>query len=738
VACLRLATLVALSIVVRFGAALLVRTPLYFPDEYLYQSLARGLAHGHFPEVRGGHVATSETLSYLQPVVTAPLWRLHDVALSYRLVQLLGSIVFSCTALPVYGLARRLGAGEGASLFAAALSLAVPAGLFTGAVMPEPYAYPAYLGVLLLAVDTVTRPTAGRIAAAAVSAVGLIFVGGLQFTVVLPALVAAGAAVLRTRRHRAVLLGGLALFASAVVLGARFASPGLAGKAALLHQPLGPTLGWLGINAFLLAVGAGWATTPGGLVGIASLARSPRPSERFFGVAAILLVAGFLFEAALWSSTFDRTYQRFAFYAVPLLLIGFVTSAERVEGRRLAYAALGCLCAAGAAIVPFTAGMHVDNPYAPPLTGLALHRPSATAAIWAPLLAVTGLGACVASRRVITAAGGAIAVACGAVAAFAVIHFARQFPVTRLAVPAGAVYVSTPREDAFAEMRTLFWNPQIERVATLDGGTAPDGFAALQAVLRPDGTITDATGAAIRGPFVSAGPLDKGVVVRVAHCLRAVACARLREDPVDVRLHGRVGQVEPCGDLLVRQAGRDQLQHLSLALRQSVRQLRGLGRLDGRRERGCDEPLLDGGVEMRPPLVHRPDRALDLLGAGVLGQISLRARLERREERLVVRIRREDEDPRVGDLVTDLARRRDAVQHGHTQVHQNDVRPLTERELDGLGAVGDGPDHLDAFEQPDEQRQAVTQRPLIIGDQNANAHPGTSTSTRKPRSVAPA
>jgi hypothetical protein len=52
-------------------------------------------------------------------------------------------------------------------------------------------------------------------------------------------------------------------------------------------------------------------------------------------------------------------------------------------------------------------------------------------------------------------------------------------------------------------MRTLFWNPQIERVATLDGDTAPDGFAALQAVLRPDGTITDRRGAAIRGPFVA-------------------------------------------------------------------------------------------------------------------------------------------------------------------------------------------------------------------------------------------
>jgi hypothetical protein len=90
-------------------------------------------------------------------------------------------------------------------------------------------------------------------------------------------------------------------------------------------------------------------------------------------------------------------------------------------------------------------------------------------------------------------------------AAIAVIHFARHFRMPRVDVPAGTVYAAAPGEDAFAEMRMLFWNPRIERVATFDGGPAPDGFPVLHAALQPDGSITDGAGGTIRGPFL-AGP----------------------------------------------------------------------------------------------------------------------------------------------------------------------------------------------------------------------------------------
>src|SRR5215475_9836813 len=52
--------------------------------------------------------------------------------------------------------------------------------------------------------------------------------------------------------------------------------------------------------------------------------------------------------------------------------------------------------------------------------------------------------------------------------------------------------------------------------------------------------------------------------------LDAVAQIELLEDVRDVRLHGRVADVELLADLGVRQAPRDQAEHLELALGQLV------------------------------------------------------------------------------------------------------------------------------------------------------------------------
>src|SRR5437763_247426 len=59
--------IVALSAVVRGFAALAHVTPYYFPDEYLYSALARGIAQGHGPVVRGTFVHFP---ALLQPLLT--------------------------------------------------------------------------------------------------------------------------------------------------------------------------------------------------------------------------------------------------------------------------------------------------------------------------------------------------------------------------------------------------------------------------------------------------------------------------------------------------------------------------------------------------------------------------------------------------------------------------------------------------------------------------------------------
>jgi hypothetical protein len=58
-----------------------------------------------------------------------------------------------------------------------------------------------------------------------------------------------------------------------------------------------------------------------------------------------------------------------------------------------------------------------------------------------------------------------------------------------------------------------------------------------------------------------------------------VAQLELLEDVRDVRLDGRVADVELAADLRVREASRDQAEHAQLALRQLVEPSRGRGLL---------------------------------------------------------------------------------------------------------------------------------------------------------------
>ena len=81
-------------------------------------------------------------------------------------------------------------------------------------------------------------------------------------------------------------------------------------------------------------------------------------------------------------------------------------------------------------------------------------------------------------------------------------------------------------------------------------------------------------------PGASAGVHD-AVTVGVLHRLGPIAHAGLREQPVDVRLHGRLAQVERRRDLPIRQAGRDQRQHLGFARGQAVGKARCGPALDG-------------------------------------------------------------------------------------------------------------------------------------------------------------
>src|SRR5215212_5016869 len=80
----------------------------------------------------------------------------------------------------------------------------------------------------------------------------------------------------------------------------------------------------------------------------------------------------------------------------------------------------------------------------------------------------------------------------------------------------------------------------------------------------------------VRWRALALAGLDQTGLVREHHALYAVAQAELHEHVRDVGLDGRLADEELRGDLGVREAPRDQLEHLELARRQA-------GEIEGKR-----------------------------------------------------------------------------------------------------------------------------------------------------------
>ena len=189
------------SAVIRFVVALQVRTPLYYPDEYLYGAISRSFAHGTFGKVRGARLPLREMASYLPSLLTSPFWLAHDVAVSYRLSQALASIAFASAAFAAYALARRVGIDGRGACIVGILTLLVPSGAFTATLLTEPYAYPLFLLAMLAAVRAIASPSIARVSVVGLLAVGLCATAGLQFLLFVPACLVAYVSCLALARN---------------------------------------------------------------------------------------------------------------------------------------------------------------------------------------------------------------------------------------------------------------------------------------------------------------------------------------------------------------------------------------------------------------------------------------------------------------------------------------------------------------------------------------------------------
>jgi hypothetical protein len=489
---------------VRAAAALTHVTPSYFPDEYLYPALARGLAHGDGPVIRGSVVHFP---ALLEPILTSPFWIPGDPLLALRLTQGLHALAMSLAAVPAYLLARRLGLKTSFALGCALFAVALPDLVYASFTLSDPIAYPLVLAALYFAVVALDEPTRrAQLAFAAFS--GLAAFTRVQYAA-LPLVFAVGALVLDRRRAFSRYRLSLVLFGvpalAVLALGPGRVLGAYSGIATRGFHPLG-ILQWMANDAMVLVYAGGVVLVPGALVGL-TLARTR--VERAFAVVMVTFTLALLAQAG-FIATFDshRVQERYLFTLLPLLAPAFGLALR--GGRRAVHATwvLALLFLTLSARVPlsgFSAAHGKDD--SPALA--AVHRleqaatvgnGSLAVAVAAALLALAG-GLAVSRRLGLPALGLAVA-ACAALSFGAHAYDARNSQQLRAHdMPADAQWVDhanlgrvtlvePPGSVPPHALEALWWNDSIQRELVLGNGTPTDHFGGLDAGrVTSDGTL---------------------------------------------------------------------------------------------------------------------------------------------------------------------------------------------------------------------------------------------------------
>jgi hypothetical protein len=518
---LLLAGIVAASFLVRFAASLGHSTPLYFPDEYIYSSIARSLAGTGRPLIRG---SSAHFPALLEPLLAAPFWLTNDPELAYRLTQALNALAMSLAAVPVYLLMRRLGAGAWPALAAAALTVASPDLFFSSFVLADAIAYPLVLGAVYVGVCALSRPTRClQLGFAALAALATF--ARIQY-VFLPVVFAVAALVVERgsvrgvwERFRLSLLLYVAPVAVAAVLGPQRLLGYYSGIG--LHVKPGAIAHWLGTDALLLAYVA-FALVPGAVVGIAFALARPRSREECgFAALSVGLLLGVFAEAALYATNGSHRFQeRYLMVVLPLVFPAFWLWLRRGRPARHAVVlgALGLLAlSARVPLSGFTVGdAKQDSPFLMGVfrleKGVGIGDGSLAIALAAAALACLAAGAAFRTRLAWAAVGATLVATCAvSVGATSFDHHVAG-TVRASFLPADArwidhasvgdaMMIQTPASPRGRAHEQLFWNSSVKRLAFMDGALPIDAFDSPGVTVARDGRLV-LGGRTLRGPLV--------------------------------------------------------------------------------------------------------------------------------------------------------------------------------------------------------------------------------------------
>jgi hypothetical protein len=181
----RLAFLVVAAAGIQIAIALTHPVPWIVPDEIIYSEVAKSIAAGHLPAVRG---VTQLGYGSVYPLLIAPAWALFsDATQAYAAARIIGACVMALSAIPAYLLAR-LFVPTRRALIVASFAVFLPSLLLSGMLLTEVALYPVSLLVFLAIAHALSRPT-GRHQALALGAIALGVATKSVMIVMIPAFV---------------------------------------------------------------------------------------------------------------------------------------------------------------------------------------------------------------------------------------------------------------------------------------------------------------------------------------------------------------------------------------------------------------------------------------------------------------------------------------------------------------------------------------------------------------------
>ena len=313
--------------------------PFIMVDEVIWSEIARGIADAGEPLLRD---QPDPGYSVVYPLLISPVYVLFKgLPSAYEAVKVVNAVVMSLAAVPAYFLARRV-VGDGLSLLAALLAVALPSLAYTGTVMTENLFYPLFLTFVLAFVLVLERPTGPRTALLYVL-LGVAFATRVQAIALVPAILLAPLllAVFVRRGVRETFSRYRVLYATFAVLALLGIVVQVVGGRSLddllgAYAPVGETsygvgevlkfLVWHVAQLSLYVLVVPIAAT----IVLLGRARSLDDRLQAFLAATVAITVCLVPVVATFASHFsDRIEERNLFYVAPLLVIALLAWVER-------------------------------------------------------------------------------------------------------------------------------------------------------------------------------------------------------------------------------------------------------------------------------------------------------------------------------------------------------------------------------------------------------------------------